>query len=235
MRPSARLSIVIGILVAFVTGSVLAHIPASSWLMGRMTHKREKTGVRRIKVQMTCGLTEQERKPEVLYLRVPRMVRRERSDGTVDVCNQDRCVRRRQGAQIERLPAWTMFQYLYFVEGPSTGDRWVRLLKALKIDTKVDTLTRSGSRVAIVLGAKEWERDRPQIWIDKLRYVPLRLMLRAGQSLVDIGWLDWGGRITGDWFPARMEVRQDGKLVEACTVDHVDVNASISEDLFKLD
>jgi len=235
MRPTTRLVIVFSVLAALLAGTALAHIPLSSWVMSRMTAKREKTGVRRLKVQMTCGLTDADRQPEVLYLKVPRLVRRERADGTTEVCNQDRCVRKPKDGPAERLSSWVLFQYLYFVEGPTTGERWVRLLKALNIDTKVDTLTRSGSRVAIVLGAKEWERDRPQIWIDKSRYVPLRLMLNADKRLVDIAWLEWGGRTTGDWFPARLEVRMDGKLVEACSVDHVDVNASISDDLFRLD
>lgn len=233
MRPRTLVAILT--LSTLLAGVALAHIPHASWLMSRMTHKREQAGVRRLVVQMTCGLDEQNRKPEVLTLKVPRMVRRERADGVVEVCNKDRCVRKTADGKIERMPGWTLFEYLYFVEGPSSGERWVRLLKALKIDTKVDTMTRAGARVAFVLGAKEWERDRPQIWIDKTRYVPLRLMLNSGQSLVDIAWSDWGGRTTGDWFPARLEVLLDGKRVDACSVDHVDVNTSISDDLFRLD
>ncbi len=222
------------IVLLLIASLALAHIPHTSWLMGRMAHTREKMGVQRLKVQLKCGLDEDEGKAETLYLKVPGHVRREHADGAVEVCSQGKCLLKRGDANPVPQSEWVYLQYLYFVETNLSGDRYLRLLSALRVDTKVDTLTRAGSRLAIVLGAKEWERDRPQFWLDKERYLPLRLMMHAGKTLVDIRWSDWGTRIAGDWFPASLEIRKDGKLVDRCVTEHVDVNVPMPDELFKL-
>ncbi len=235
MRDIFRLVMVTTIAAALATGPALAHIPHASWLMGKMEHKREVMGVRSYTIEMTCGLPGQNPHKEKLLLKTPRMVRREKDDGTVIVCNKNKCREKAPGKTPVLLPSWVFVQYLFFVEKSVSADRWVRLLRSLKIDTKVNTLTRSGSRVAVVLGAKEWERDRPQLWIDKDRYLPLRLMVKEKDRLVDIQWLKWGSRTTGDWFPQTIEIHSDGELMDTCTVEHVEANKPISSDLFRLE
>jgi hypothetical protein len=235
MRTETRSFVPWILAVVFLAGPVLAAIPHTTWLMSRMAHKREKLGVKRLKVDLKCGLDEKNRKTETLYLRVPRLVRREHSDGALEICVNGKCVLKRGDESQVRQPEWVFLQYLYFVESATTGERYMRLLKALKINTKVDTLTRAGSRLAIVLGAKEWERDRPQFWLDKDRYLPLRLMTKDDKALVDISWSKWGTRVSGDWFPARMEVRKDGRLIDVCVTEHVDVNAPMPDSLFKFE
>jgi hypothetical protein len=220
---------------ALLTGFALAGIPHAGWLMSHMAERRAKMGLTRLKVDLQCGPNDQALQPEALYIKVPRMVHWKRSDGSSLVCADGKCVRKSPNVKPVRLPDWAFLQFFFFLESAPTGERYMRLLDALKIQTKVDTLTRAGNRVAVVLGAKEWERDRPQIWLDKDRYLPLRLMTLDGQSLMDIQWMDWGSRTAGDWFPARFEVRRDGQLVDHCEVEHVEVNVSMPDELFKLD
>ncbi len=227
-------SLVFVILIALGASTALAHIPRASWLMSRMAKQRQKMNLRRMVVELRCGPDAEHMEPAKLYLEVPRRIRWERAAGSVLICNGGRCQLQREGAAAQQLDDWVLLQFLFFVERQTRGERWLRLLRSLKVDTGVDTLTRAGSRLAVVLGAKEWERDRPQFWIDKSRYLPLRLMFEHGRQLMDIRWTEWGGRHTGDWFPGRFEVRADGERQVLCQADHVEVNRSIPDALFEL-
>ena len=216
-------------LLVLTASSAMAYIPPASFLMDRLAYKRNKTGVRRLKVKMQCQGVEHN-----LYLKVSGLVRRERGKDAVEICKAGKCWLKSGDQKSQKLPKWAYLPYLYFVEGEVKGSRWLALLESLKVDTKVDAITRFHSRVAVVLGAKTWERDRPQFWLDKDRFVPLRLMLLDGKSLVDIQWVEWGTKTGGDWFPSVMEIRKDGTVIERCEVDEVTSGVSMPEDLFKL-
>ena len=223
-----RYSLVALALVALIASTALAYIPPASFLMDRLAYKRTKTGVRRLRVKMQCSGVEHN-----LYLKVSGKVRRERGS-QVEICKSGKCWLKSGESKSKQLPKWAYLPYLYFVEGEVKGSRWLALLESLNVNTKVDAITRFHSRVAFVLGAKSWERDRPQFWVDKDRFVPLRLMLLDGKTLVDIQWIDWGTKTGGDWFPSVMEIRRDGKVIERCEVGEVTSGASMPDDLFKL-
>lgn len=216
-------------LLVLMASTALAYIPPASFLMDRLAYKRNQTGVRRLKVKMQCQGVEHN-----LYLKVSGQVRRERGPAAVEICKSGKCWLKSSDQKPRKLPKWAYLPYLYFVEGEVKGSRWLALLESLRVDTKVDAITRFHSRVAVVLGAKTWERDRPQFWLDKDRFVPLRLMLLDGKSLVDIQWIEWGTKTGGDWFPSVMEIRKDGKVIERCEVDEVTSGVSMPEDMFKL-
>jgi hypothetical protein len=217
-----------------MASTAMAYIPPASFLLNQLADKRTKTGVRRLKVTMRCRRGQQELVEHKLYLKVSGQVRRERGKGAVEICKSGKCWLRGGGKKPHKLPRWAYLPYLYFVEGEAKGSRWLALLQSLNLNTKVHAITRFHSRVAVVLGAKSWERDRPQFWLDKDRFVPLRLMLLEGKSLVDIQWIEWGTKTGGDWFPAVMEIRKDGTVVERCEVDEVTSGVSMPEGLFKL-
>ena len=162
-----RYSLVALALVALIASTALAYIPPASFLLDRLAYKRTQTGVRRLKVKMQC-----QGKEHNLYLKVFGKVRRERGL-KVEICKSGKCWLKSGDSKAKQLPKWTYLPYLYFVEGEVKGSRWLALLQSLKVNTKVNAITRFHSRVAFVLGAKSWERDRPQFWLDKDRYVPL--------------------------------------------------------------
>lgn len=216
-------------LAVFLASTALAYIPPASFLLDRMAYKRTQTGVRRLKVKMQCQGVEQN-----LYMKVSGLVRRERGSEAVEICQSGNCWLKSGGGKPEKLPRWAYLPYLYFVEGEAQGSRYLGLLRSLKVNTGVNAITRFHSRVAVVLGAKSWERDRPQFWLDKERFVPLRLILLDGKSLVDIQWIEWGTKTGGDWFPSVLEIRRDGRVVERCEVNEVASGVSMPEDLFKL-
>ena len=223
---TALLVLLGGLLLA---GSVFAYIPPPGWMLDKLAHKRGQTGLRRIKVQLKCADGDQS-----LYIKAGGRVRREFADGAVELCLSGKCYRKEKGEQKYKLmPAWTYLRYYYFAEHAASGQRYLALMRGWGVDTKVDTLARLASRVAVVLGAKDWERDRPQFWMDKDLYLPLRFMVRDGESLVQIDWLDWGSRASGDWFPGRMKVFRDGQEVESCETLDVDVKQDLPDTLFK--
>ncbi len=229
-----RLRLAVAVLAALWASSALAYISPASFLLDRLAHKRSQTGVRRLKVNMQCREGGGEPVENNLYLKVSGLVRRERAGGSVEICKSGDCWLKRGDQKPRKLPRWAYLPYLYFVEMDAKGSRYLGLLRSLKVDTQVDTLTRFHSRVAVVLGAKSWEQDRPQFWLDKDRFVPLRLMLLEGKSLVDIHWIDWGTKTGGDWFPSVIEIHKDGEVVERCQVKEVKSGVSMPADLFKL-
>ncbi|HUU01116.1 MAG TPA: hypothetical protein VM425_06750 [Myxococcota bacterium] len=230
MRGRIKLVALAAILIAV---PALAYIPPASFLMQKMAQKRAEIGQQRLKVSMQCSLGKGEKHAETLYLKVPGLVRRERDGGIVDLCRSGRCYRLQGDAKPTPLPDWSYLPYLFFAESADSS-RYERLLKSLGVNTKVDTITRCFSRLAIVLGAKNWERDRPQFWLDKDLFLPLRLMVKDGSSLVDIVWIDWGSKTAGDWFPARLSIRSDGRTTEECSVTEVKSGASLPDKLFKI-
>jgi len=223
-------AVFIGCLLAM---QALAYIPPASFLLDRLASKRAKIGVSSLKVVMQCVHDGGSPRGETLYIKSKGHVRRERGKAGVIVCNNGRCYEKQPGGKPERLPRWAYLPYLYFAEPNANGSRYMGLLRSLGVDTGVDTITRCYSRLAFVLGAKNWERDRPQFWLDKDIYLPLRLMVRHEKSLVDILWIDWGSKKGGDWFPSKMEIRIDGKTVERCEISDVKTGVSMPKSLFK--
>lgn len=211
-----------------------AYIPDSSFMLGRLAKQRAKMGYRRLKVTMTCDRDGASR-TETLYLKVPGRVRRERAEDVVDVCHRGRCWRKAPGHKPQRLPAWRYLPYLYFVEFDAGSSRYLGLLKSLGVDLAVDTLARFHSRIAVVYGGKNWERDRPQFWMDKDNFLPLRLMFLDDKHMMDIQWIGWGSREAGNWFPEELELHRDGDLVEKCAVSEVKSGVSMPDALFEIE
>jgi len=221
-------------LVVLLSLPAAAFIPNPSFMLGKLVQQRGKMGYRRLQVTMTCADGAGEH-AETLYLKVPGLVRRERGSGVIDICRRGQCRRKAPGGGIERLPDWSYLPYLFFVEMDANTSRYLGLLKSLGVDLAVDTIARFHSRIAVVYGAKHWERDRPQFWMDKDDFLPLRLMFLKGKQMVDIQWVEWGSREAGNWFPSRIELHLDGRQVDKCTVSGVKSGMDMPDSLFKLE
>ena len=92
-------------------------------------------------------------------------------------------------------------------------------MSAYRIDTEVVSLGRRGKTVVYIIGAKPWEPDKPQLWVDKDLRAPIRLISLDpnNSSIVDVQLIGLGSAQTEEWFPRRIEVRRDGALVETTT------------------
>lgn len=100
-----------------------------------------------------------------------------------------------------------------------------KLLRAWDIDTKTVSLGRFEKRIAYVIGAKPWETDKPQLWVDKELMAPLRLMGKDAKGRrIEIRTLGYESAQTNEWYPQRVELLEDGKLVESVSYHRVELD-----------
>jgi len=90
---------------------------------------------------------------------------------------------------------------------------------------------RLGERVAWVLGARPQD-PRPQAWIDKLTFQPIRLMASLGGADRDVRLVDFGSPIGGEVFPRAVEVWSADKLEARFTLGKVTTNLKLPDALF---
>jgi hypothetical protein len=108
------------------------------------------------------------------------------------------------------------------------------LLAAYDVDDDVVALTRLDRQIAFSIGARAWEPDRPQLWIDKSYRTPVRLVeLDAGGHRVETRLLGWGASQTGEWWPQRIERWIDGRRVEVTVYVELLVNEPLDAGLFR--
>ena len=135
----------------------------------------------------------------------------------------------------ERVNTDVLLGLVANTEKDPSGQRGLTLLKALGIDDTVVTMARLDKRIAYVIGAKPWELNKPQMWIDKELYVPVRVIQvdKKSGAVTDTRFLGIGSAVTGEWYPERIELWREGKLVESTTYSSVRLNEDVSEDLFR--
>jgi hypothetical protein len=119
------------------------------------------------------------------------------------------------------------------------AERFLRGVKALGVNTEVVSFARFDGRVAYLIGSKPWEKDKPQIWLDKDTLLLSRVvMVSKGDDgkphRTDVRYLGWGSPVGGNWFPQMIEVYTDDKLVRRTQVKNVERNQSLDATLFSL-
>lgn len=137
-------------------------------------------------------------------------------------------------SKAERWPSDLILDFLGTADKDGGGQRGVAFLKQRGIDADEVSLARQDKRPCYVIGAKPWEPTKPQLWIDKSLLVPVRLVeVDKNGSVTETRLLGIGSEVTNEWFPRRIEVWRDGKLVEATTYTSARLNEEVSEDLFR--
>lgn len=217
-----------------VGDKALAYVPPAEFLLEKMVEKRSKMGYSRLRIAMRCTDGDSKSYNRLLYLKAPGMVRWEKDGEEVDICRKGACFRKLSTGQTTRLPDWAYLPFLYFAESRFSTSSYLRLLQSLGVKTEIDTIDRFYGNLAFVLGAKHWERDRPQFWLDKDRALPLRLMVRDGNSIVDIKWVGWGSREGGNWFPEKLEITRDGKILQQCEIEQIGSSVPVPDSLFQI-
>jgi hypothetical protein len=106
-------------------------------------------------------------------------------------------------------------------------------LAAYGISGETVSLSRLDKQAAYVIGAKPWEPNRVQLWIDKTFRVPVRLVEQDGKDLIDTRLLGFGSAMTGEWWPRQIQVFKNGELIETTTYTEVKVNEQLDPALFK--
>lgn len=118
-------------------------------------------------------------------------------------------------------------------------ERVLRDMKALGVSPEVVSFARFDGRISYLIGSKPWEKDKPQLWLDKDTLLVTRVvMVQKGEGgapqRTDVRYLGWGSPIGGVWFPASIEVWVDDKLVRRTLVENVERNVSFDATQFLL-
>ncbi len=92
-------------------------------------------------------------------------------------------------------------------------------------------LGRLCGRVAWVIGARPQEA-KPQAWIDKQSFQPVRLVARFGDAARDVRLLDFGSPVEGDGFPRAVEVWNGDALEARFTTEKMTPNPRLPDAIF---
>lgn len=138
-------------------------------------------------------------------------------------------------------PTQELLAVLLFPKGKDLDDTSQRMLGAiasLGIDTNVVTLARHADGVAYVIGAHVWEPNKPQVWLDKANYVPVRLRTidrnltqgapAGAQGMREMRLLNYAAGL-----PRLIELYENDELVRRSEVTQVTVNQNLPESLFE--
>ncbi len=110
------------------------------------------------------------------------------------------------------------------------GRRGMSFLANAGINHEITTMGRQERRLAFVIGAKPWEGDKPQLWLDQTTYVPLKLITRSNGKLMETRLLGFGSPLTQSYFPRIVERYEDGKLVERTTYETIELNPKLDDE-----
>lgn len=135
----------------------------------------------------------------------------------------------------DRLRAAPFFELLGDSRADPGGQRGQALLARMGVDTEVVSLDRFDGRPVYVLGAGPGDLGRPQLWIDKESYVPVRWLVpnRAAGGLDDVRLLGYRFPTTGPWWPERMEVWRGQSRTRALFFTRARMNVRIDPALFE--
>ena len=108
-----------------------------------------------------------------------------------------------------------------------------RLLRTLHVDTGETTLARQDGRPAYVIGAKPWETDRPQLWLDHKTFLPVRIVAKIGGHVAEVRLLKYDDPATGEWHPGKLQLYLDGTLRLEFAAEHLDQNVKLTDSRFR--
>lgn len=128
-----------------------------------------------------------------------------------------------------------LYKYVLFDHSRQTiQDR----LTSLGIDVWTSSLGRYQDKLVLIIGARYPDESRPQLWLDKETFLPLRWILSEEQpdrpfGHLEVRYLDWGN-VSNRWYPMTVEFYEEDVLVRKLRVEHIDPHPSFSEAIFDL-
>lgn len=118
------------------------------------------------------------------------------------------------------------------------GKRILKSLGAVGINTEMTSLGRDDDKVVYIIGARSWEPEKPQLWLDKLTFLPIRLIAQVKKDgstvLRETRMMEYGSAVAGNWFPRVIEVYENGELIRRAEVTEVKLNQDLPETLFEI-
>ena len=93
--------------------------------------------------------------------------------------------------------------------------------------------------VAYVIGAQYPDESKPQLWVDKSSFLPVRWIFQVdypsvGQDRVEFRYKDWR-QTEGSWYPRLIEIFQGNGLSRTIEVTAIEINPPFTDVLFNID
>ncbi|MEM6730494.1 MAG: hypothetical protein AAF658_03005 [Myxococcota bacterium] len=226
-----------------------AYIPNAIQLLENMAARRAKLRLNDLTAQLTAELSGVDSPVEErIYIKTPERLRlvQERPDETRIYIEREG---KRAGGPEDALkllkgPSTEMLSTLLMTRGESNGDRAGRLMSLLKsAGVKVEDVTLGiyGDDVrqtAYIIGAKAWEEEKAQLWIDRETFQPVRWVMYAQEdgkrARYENRFTGYGSPAGGAWFPEVIETYRNGTLLRRSQLNEVRTNESLPESLFAL-
>ena len=176
---------------------------------------------------------------ERLYLKRPERMRfvAAPASQTVFVAREAQQVMITDNKVVASGPTQDLLAVLLFPKGrdlDETSTRMMQAIASVEVDTNTVTLARHGDGIAYIIGGHVWETDKPQIWIDKASYMPVRMRIvhrpRNGPpSMRETRLLNYAAGL-----PRLFEVYDGDQLIRRSEVTQVAINQNLPETLFDL-
>jgi hypothetical protein len=93
--------------------------------------------------------------------------------------------------------------------------------------------------IAYVIGAQYPDESRPQLWVDKESFLPIRWIFQAenpaaGLPRIEFRYKDWQ-QIEGSWYPGVIELIQEGQLLRRMDISRIEINPVFRSAIFNMD
>lgn len=235
------------ILLAVLATAATAHayVLPSTFLLRLLADKRKDQKIEDLSVQMhTDRAAEGDTVEAHVYLKRPAKLRRVEEGAAQYIYVENRGKRAAGTADaLKRLSGPTTdFLALLLVPDYTNTDAMVEqtlgALKAVGVDTSITSFGRDERKVVYIIGARSWEQDKPQLWLDKSTYLPVRVrgqVKENGQQVTfETRLLEWGSSVAGNWFPRVIEEYRNGELVRRSEVTEVKLNQNLPESMFDI-
>lgn len=232
-----------GLLVLGFAPPVRAYVLPAEALCRMLAETRRQYLPRDITLQLNTDLVDHDHQvDERLYLKRPERARLEQQDDTtwISIDREGQSAAGEARAIKGTGPSINLLPVLLLPKGKDTDDMGTRVLRGLQsvgIDTKVVNLGRLNDTICYIIGAHTWETDKPQVWLNKDTYAPVRFIVprKVDDKLVAVETrlLDYGGSPGGPGVPRVFEEYHDGKLVRHAEVTAAQVDTNLPETLFQ--
>lgn len=230
-------------LLVFWSQSAFAYVLPSDFLLRMLADKRKGVTMKDATLNLTAELDGNDAPiDERLYLKTPERSRLVQNTDDVPTVSIEKEGKRARGPENklakDTSPNVDILPVLLMPAGDeidAMSSRMIAAVKGLGIDMKTTAFGRTGDTVAYIIGARAWEPDKPQLWLYKNTFLPARLVvIGSDKARYETRWLDYGGQVTGDYYPQIIETYKNGKLIRRAEVQKIQVNQNLPESLFEL-
>lgn len=250
----ALFSLALLVVLGFLAPEALAFRPSSRWLLDQAARLQLERKVRTLKVEQEAVVYDLETAPkgfvaqERTWFFAPARMRNELElpGGVRTLVITPKQQLLKEPGKPDRVLKKSPSVFVRFLGGgpplerAELADQLLDDLKKMHVDLDLVSYGRFDGRVAYVIGAKPYETDKPQIWLDKDALLLLRVIEvepGAGEKRKlrrEIRLLGYGSPEGGNWYPKVIERWENDTLVQRSVTRAVERNEPLDEALFAI-